>query len=217
VFIELIDVLRCTRAHEESWLVGAFDEVRDRDVVRGRLGCPVCRAEYGIVDGTVLFDAPVPAPAATAGVSAAAVDPDETLRLAALLGLVGGGGVVLLAGAWGAHAAMLEQLVPARYVVLNPGVPVSLGPSGSVLVTEGAVPLGAGSVRGAAHDDATAGLLPGALAALAPRGRLVAPATVAVPADVAELARDARHWVAERDAAASAPVPLRARSRGPER
>ena len=215
MFIELIDVLRCARAHEESWLVGAFDEVRDRDVVRGRLGCPVCRAEYEIVDGTVRFDAP--APPASAAASAAPLDPDETLRLAALLGLVGAGGVVLLAGSWGAHAAALEQLVPARYVVVNPGVPVSPGPSGSVLVTAGSVPLGAGSVRGAALDDATVDLLPATLATLAPRGRLVAPASVAVPTEVAELARDARQWVAERGAAASTPVPLRARTRGPER
>lgn len=213
MFIELIDVLRCTRPHEESWLVGAFDEVRDREVVRGRLGCPVCHAEYEIVDGIVRFDATAP----TALAPPAALDPDETLRLAALLGLVGAGGVVLLAGAWGAHAAALEQLVPARYVVVNPGAPVSPGPSGSVLVTAGAVPLGAGSVRGAALDVATVDLLPAALAALAARGRLVAPATVAVPAAVAELARDTRQWVAERGAAASAPVPLRARTRGPER
>ena len=215
MFIELIDVLRCTRAHEESWLVGAFDEVRDREVVRGRLGCPVCHAEYPIADGTVFFD--VPARPATTATPLPAAEPDETLRLAALLGLVGAGGVVLLSGAWGGHAAMLEQLVPARYVVLNAGAPVSLGPSGSVLVTAGTVPLGAASVRGAVLDDGTLDLLPAALAALAPRGRLVAPAASPVPAGVAELARDERQWVAERGAAASAPVPLRLRTRDLER
>ena len=211
MFIELIDALRCTGAHEESWLVGAFDEVRDRDVIRGRLGCPVCRAEFPIEGGIVHFDVP-PRPVAPA-VAPPEVPPDETLRLAALLNLVGAGGTVLLAGSWGAHAALLEQVVPSRYVIINPDTQVETGPSGSVLLTAGTVPLGAGSVRGAVLDEATLELLPGALHALAARGRLVAPASSAVPGDVTELARDDRHWVAERAAAATAPVALRARAR----
>jgi hypothetical protein len=211
MFIELIDVLRCTRAHEESWLVGAFDEVQDRDVIRGRLGCPVCHAEYPIERGTVHFDV---GPRATLAVPAGPPgSPDETLRLAAMLGLAGAGGVVLLGGGWGAYAESLEQLVPARYVAINPAGVAPLGPSGSVLMTAGTVPLGAGSVRGAALDERTLDLAPGALRALATRGRLVAPASSALPSGVAELARDERHWVAERGAAASAPVALRTRAR----
>jgi protein-L-isoaspartate O-methyltransferase len=44
--------------------------------------------------------------------------------------------------------------------------------------------------------------------ALRPGGRLVAPVGAAVPEGVTELARDGRHWVAERTAAAPPLVPL---------
>jgi hypothetical protein len=54
-----------------------------------------------------------------------------------------------------------------------------------------------------ALDSATADVarLDAAVRALRPRGRLVAPADAPLPGGVAELARDAEHWVAERDAA----------------
>jgi hypothetical protein len=53
-------------------------------------------------------------------------------------------------------------------------------------------------------------LLRGAVAALRPAGRLVAPLSVPLPDGLRELARDERHWVAERvpSAASSEPVPL---------
>jgi hypothetical protein len=64
-------------------------------------------------------------------------------------------------------------------------------------------------VRGVALDLAAApnaALLAGAVEALRPRGRLVAPLAVAVPAGVTVLARDDREWVAEREAPARPPV-----------
>jgi hypothetical protein len=47
------------------------------------------------------------------------------------------------------------------------------------------------------------------VAALRPGARLIAPAAAPVPDGARELARDARHWVAERVAPAGPVVPLR--------
>ena len=71
MFVELIDALRCPRAHEDTWLVAAAAETRDRCVVHGSLGCPVCRATFPIAGGVARFDqapapaAPPPGPGAT--------------------------------------------------------------------------------------------------------------------------------------------------------
>jgi len=53
VFIELVDALRCPRAHEESWLVLAMSRIEGRHIQEGALGCPVCHAEYPIHEGIV--------------------------------------------------------------------------------------------------------------------------------------------------------------------
>jgi hypothetical protein len=73
------------------------------------------------------------------------------------------------------------------------------------------LPLAAGSVRGIALDAAHAipSLLAGAALALAPGGRLIAPASALVPDSLSELARDSNHWVAAADMSRiSAPVPI---------
>jgi len=45
MFSELVDVLRCPRPHEESWLVLAAHRLDGRDIMAGVLGCPVCHAD----------------------------------------------------------------------------------------------------------------------------------------------------------------------------
>ena len=54
MFVELVDLLRCPRPHEDTWLVAAAEAMSGRHIVRGTLGCPVCEAEYPIRDGVVL-------------------------------------------------------------------------------------------------------------------------------------------------------------------
>src|SRR5687768_17771356 len=92
--IEFIDLLRCPNQHEDSWLVAAFYRMDGRVVVEGKLGCPVCGAEYFIRDGVAVFNE-IPAP----GHALPDPDPDGTL-LAALLNLERPGMLVLLAGSW---------------------------------------------------------------------------------------------------------------------
>ena len=59
MFIELTEILRCPADHEESYVVCVPTLMEGRRVVRGGIGCPVCHAEYPIVDGVAHFEAPM--------------------------------------------------------------------------------------------------------------------------------------------------------------
>ena len=82
MFVELVDHLRCPAAHEETWLVMAAEETRDRHVITGMLGCPVCNARYAVRGGTVWFaeaaghvsDGPSREPGTAAAPSSASVE-----------------------------------------------------------------------------------------------------------------------------------------------
>ena len=220
MFIEFVESLRCPVPHEESWLVAAADRMRGRTIVSGLLGCPVCGTRYAIEDGVTYLSV-----ARTVPPSAAAPPPPddaEPLRAAALLALVEPGGTAVLVGAWGRMRSGLRALAEVHLLLVDPPFDVRSEEGVSVVRTAGALPLAPASVRGVALDLAAtpnAALLAGAVGALRPRGRLVAPVAVRVPAGVTELARDEREWVAEREAPARPPVivPLgRAGSRGPE-
>jgi hypothetical protein len=214
MFIEFVESLRCLRPHEDSWLVAAADRMVGRSIVEGTLGCPVCQAQYPIVGGVAYFGASPAGGAATAELRQAP-DPELVLRAAALLGLADAGGTAVLAGEWGDAAEGLRALAEVHYLLVDPPHDVVTSDGVSVVRTDGRLPLAAGSVRGVALDGASslAPTLAAAVRALRTGGRLVAPVGVALPAGVHELARDARHWVAEREAAPTAPVTL-ARRRG---
>ena len=214
MFVELIDLLRCPRPHEDTWLVASAEETASRHIVRGALGCPLCAAEYPIVDGVVDFGE-----ASVAGSAEDHVDTDDTMRAAALLGLTTSGATVVLGGAWQAVAAPLVELTAARVLLLDPVRAEPLREEVSAIHGGGGIPVASAALSGVALDGYTADeeRLAAAARALAPRGRLVAPAHARVPDGLTELARDERHWVAERDASvASRPVAL-SRSRRPDR
>jgi len=213
MFIEFVESLRCLRPHEDSWLVAAADRMVGRSIVEGTLGCPVCRAQYPIVGGVAYFGAS-PAGGRAGGAATAelrpAPDPELVLRAAALLGLADAGGTAVLAGGWGDAAEGLRVLAEVHYLLVDPPHDVVTSDGVSVVRTDGRLPLAAGSVRGVALDGATSltSTVDAAVRALRTGGRLVAPVGVALPAGVHELARDARHWVAEREPAPTAPVTL---------
>ena len=199
MFSDLVGSLRCVRAHAPTGLVAVADEVFERDITRGSLGCPSCGAEYPIAGSVADFRlgrAGPPLPAAKTR-----VDEALALRAGALLALADGGGLVVLAGAWSVCAHELAALVdPLRVLALEPAAGIAGTPGLSLARTAGEIPLRAGTARGIALDaaHAGAGYLASAVLALAPRGRLIAPAATPLPAGCAELARDARDWVAER-------------------
>ena len=195
--IELIDALRCPEPHEDSWLVGAFDRVIERDIIEGRLGCPVCGSTYEIRGGVVQFDA---SSESTVQAMPSSVGADDALRLAAMLDLASPGGLVILEGAWAAAGAMLETFIDARLLVLNPAAGVAEQGRLSGVRSHRTIPVAPGSARGVAlyRGPSIELLAPAAVRALRAGGRLVAPADSQVPPDVRELARDHRWWVAER-------------------
>ena len=220
MFIELIELLRCVRPHEDSWLVGSFDDVRARDVRSGTHGCPICGARYAISDGVLRMstDAGVPLPRRDRirrPGSDALGTREESIRLAAMLGLNEPGGLALLAGAWGASAPVLRRLVDIHLLLLVQSDELLPTYDESVIVSPDVIPLAAASCRGVALDDTTAreSFLESAVHVLRPGGRLVAPAATPVPEGVLEVARDARHWVGERALATSGLVPLQRSSR----
>ena len=207
MFIELVDALRCPVPHEESWLVAAASRTEFRHIVEGTLGCPVCQAQYPIRRGVAdLRRTP-------AAVTTRETMPDEgeATRLAAFLGLTDRAGFAVLLGEWGAHAPILRGLVETPLIIVDPAAGTEGEPGISVIRCDGELPLAAGSARGMALDGGSDARIASAVRATRPGGRLVAPAAMPLPAGTAELARDDRAWVAEREAASSPPVALHVR------
>jgi uncharacterized protein YbaR (Trm112 family) len=197
MFVELIDKLRCPNAHEDFALVASSFRTVDRRIIEGVLGCPACGAEYPIHDGAVAFGGTLarPSPAASAP-----RDDEATIRLAALLGLDERGGIYVLDYVPALFTGALAALSPAaQFIVISSGDEIE--GAGVVLRGRGGVlPLARGCARGIALDDGADGLLRSAVAALAPGGRLVAPAAAALPEGVKLLAKDDDQWVGERHA-----------------
>lgn len=212
MFIELIDALRCTSDHADSWLVASISRRTDRFLTEGTLGCHVCKREYAVRDGVVWFDEP-DRNAGSPELSARDVGPqlpgtdmarqaaarEDAVRVGAFLA-VADGSVVLLAGDWARAAHALSELVPSRSFVLNPAEPVEESESVGVIMSGEGIPLAPSSLRGVALDAANAapGTVASAVKILVPGGRLVAPAGASVPSGISVLARDDNFWVGEK-------------------
>jgi len=140
VFIELTDVLRCPADHPEQYLVLLPDEVANRAVVRGELGCPVCGETFPIKDGITRLGEP-------AGIAGSAPSLDAGAACA-FLGLTGPGGYVVLVGGAALLGDELAGLLDGVHLVaLNPPAAVS-GSLDLSVIDAGRIPLKAGSVRG---------------------------------------------------------------------
>ena len=208
---DLLDALRCPGTHEESWLVAMVLEASGSSLLVAELACPVCGAEFRIVNGIAHFadSTPVASPA----LPSEPYTRDMALRLAALLGVAESQLPVGLVGRYTAASGALASLVSAPQLLINSG-PVIPGPGVSCIVVADRLPLGVESLAAIAVDaaHATATFLDSATRALRLGGRLVAPADAPVPAGMRELARDATEWVAETTTRASGLVELRRRA-----
>lgn len=200
MFIELIDVLRCPNAHEESWLVLASGRIDGRDVMEGVLGCPVCEAEFPIADGVVRF-----APESRSHGVVSTSSEEEALRLAALLDLAGPKGYAIITGTLGNDASYLRALTDVPLLLVNPMPATAMGSGVSGLTIDprwATLPLASSSARAVALDESTTpAQLLAALRVVRPSGRVLAPITLSLPDGIAELARDDRQWLAERGTA----------------
>jgi uncharacterized protein YbaR (Trm112 family) len=211
MFIPLVDLLRCPRGHDDTWLVASIDESVDRDIVRGTLGCPICLAEYPIREGVVLFDDAAP-PASSIQ---SAPREDDAVRLAAALDLTDARMTALLHGAWGAYAPILRGLTPAQLLLLNPPPGITSGDGVSILRSSRVAPVAHNGVAAVALDaGADPSTVVSLVASLKPGARMLGQARTPIPHGLTELARDEEVWVAQRDTAAatSAPVTLARRS-----
>ena len=201
MFIELIDLLRCTRPHEDSWLVATFQELRERDVIEGLLSCPVCEARYPITGGVAWFDV-------EPGTALTIIDGAEAdaMRVAAYLNLVEPG-VVLLAGGW-AGAAAAVAASDCTVIALNAPEPAD-NARVSRLRADDIVPLARECLDGIALASASERLIARGVRALKIGARMVAPAHARLPEGLVELGRDETWWVAAREGAGtSAPVQI---------
>jgi uncharacterized protein YbaR (Trm112 family) len=208
--LELIDLLRCTKAHQDSPLVATIHTRSDRDIVAGLLGCPVCGAEYPIENGIAIFGEGLPPEPARVPEPYAETDEEAAMRCAAMLALFDPGGVVILGGAWGRCAATLLEMTRVSLLLVEPPPEIRLGNAIAGIRVGTTIPLAPASARGIALDDRTSvpSLVVSAARALKPGARLVASAGATIPAGIVERARDDRHWVGEAAPAPSAPVQL---------
>jgi uncharacterized protein YbaR (Trm112 family) len=198
MFVELIEVLRCPRDHEETRLIASATRTVDRHIRDGVLGCPHCHAEFPIVEGVARFVEALPPPREEAP------DAEAAMRLAAFLELVDAGGFALLFGRWGSHADQLRRISDAPVMLVNPATR-AIGDVAGTIMTDERLPLAPRSARGAALDDSTSSALAeSAVRSVQPGGRIVGPIGLTVPDGLQELVRDDSLWVAERTAAPDA-------------
>lgn len=199
MFIELIDLLRCPREHEDSWLVAAFTKMRERFVIEGKLGCPVCESSYPIRNGIadLLGVGAESAPERNETVPASATSIDDIVRFAAMLGLTRPGSLVVMEGGAADVATALSEMTEARVITLNPTGQVTETERVAVVLAGDRIPLAAASVDGIVLGDQSQTSLAEAARALKPGGRIVAPVSTDLGSRFRELARDERHAVAE--------------------
>ena len=204
---DLLDALRCPGTHEESWLVAVVLQADGPVLLEAELACPVCAAEYRIAAGVALFADSRPA------IDDEPYTSDNVLRLAALLGVAESQLPVALVGRYAAASELLASFVAAPQLLVNSGAPAA-APGASHIVVANCLPLGVETLAAIAVDGyhASPALLASAARALRLGGRLVAPATAAIPAGMRELARDESEWVAETTTRASGLVELRRRA-----
>lgn len=202
MFIPLVDILRCTRPHEDTWLVATIDRAQDRDIIDGMLGCPSCLAEYPIRDGIVLFEAGVSRP------KYQHPSEQDVVRLAAALDLVDPRMTAVLHGSWGAYAPMLRGVSPVPLLLVNPPEGITSG-DGVSIVLAATAPIAPSSVNAVAIDAGSIGPIISSLArGLRGGGRMVGPVTMALPDNLVEITRDSDLWVARLDAEATVGAPI---------
>ena len=200
MFIELLDLLRCINAHEDTWLVASFKTVSSRFVLDGTLGCPTCSAKYAITTGIADFSGGAELPRRKAGQRASTLEREElATRAGAFLNVTEPGATVVLGGSWGSAAQELSLMSEVRVFALNPESGVEESETVGLLLVGSDIPVAPGSVLGVAIDSSfPPGILASAVKAIRPGGRIVGPTEIPPPPDLLVLAHDENYWVAEK-------------------
>lgn len=186
----LTDVLRCPRCGPAFGLVLLADRIdAERRVQEGRLGCSNCRTSYPIRDG--VLDLRLGGESMPAARTREPASEEAALRRAALLGLSGGAGRVVIRGPGTGAAAGVAALAPDVQVIAMEDAPEPAhGPAPVDRVAAGpGLPFADGSLRAVAlTGGADPVSLDQALRALTPGGRLLVEAATQ---GVADALRDA--------------------------
>ena len=199
MFIELLDLLRCINAHEETWLVTSLKSISNRFVLEGTLGCPTCSAEYRISEGVGRFGVRPAASEVPRNPMSAREREDLATRAGAFLNLTEPGATVVLGGRWAEAAQELSVMTETRIFALNAARHVGESETVGLLEVNREIPLAASSVEGVAIDPSfPAEILSSAVKVVRPGGRIVGPASIELPGDLTILARDPSYWVAEK-------------------
>jgi hypothetical protein len=203
VLLSLVDSLRCPAGHEETSLVLSVESWSGQRVSEGLLGCPLCHARYPIRRGAVDFAGR--SPDVRHVVPDTPVDP---MRLAAQLSLTEPGGILLLTGRYAANADQLAGLADVACLLVD--APPSSSPTAVDIQVNQRLPLLDRALRGAAIDESRDDVefLAEVARCVRPRGRIVAPASSAIPGGSRLIARDHLEWVAELEDV-SPPIQLR--------
>lgn len=165
--VSLTDVLTCPRCGPGHGLILLPEEVRDRRVVSGFLGCADCRDRYVVGSGV----GDLSAGGVVLGEAAPGGTREGAVRLAGLLGLGEVQGVVLLVGPAASHAADLGALLDRVEVVATLAGAV---PGASSLRVGTRLPFQSGKLSAVAlTGDAAGPLLEEGARVLAPAGRLL--------------------------------------------
>jgi hypothetical protein len=200
VFIELIDLLRCVNAHEDTWLVASFKTVSNRFVLEGSLGCPSCPAEYPIGEGIADFSAGMVLPSCEAQRAAASHRREElATRAGAYLAATEPGATVILGGVWAYAAQELSEMADIRVLAINSPAEVKESHSVGLLQVGSEIPVAPGSVLGVALDAwFPEKIVDSAVRAIRPGGRIVGPVIMPHPPELSVLAHDDNYWVAQK-------------------
>lgn len=193
MYIEFIDLLRCTEAHEESQLVAVLNRVDGRNVIEARLGCPVCGAVFFIRDGTAVFDEAVVVPPPVLR------DDSDAMRISAFLDLTSPGKIVLIAGDLASVSPSVAESSGARVISLNAPSPVQAVDTVGEILADSKFPLASKSLDGIALDEShsTTELFGEAARLLRPGGRIYLKSRAALPPQFRELAGGHDEQVAE--------------------
>lgn len=171
------DRLACPHCGPSFGLLLLAHKMENRRVMDGHFGCPNCRASYPVRGGYADFRVASEPRSAAASSSFPEGDAEAGLRLAAMIGVREGPGMLLLMGGTAAQAPRLAAMIPdIEVVALHPDIEewgeaegVSRGRTGSGL------PFFAHTMRGVALDTTTrpADELAECVRVLAPGARLV--------------------------------------------
>ena len=208
MFIELLDLLRCVKPHEDTWLVASFRSVTNRFMDSGTLGCPVCSTTYLVEKGIGDFTLGAEVPECDAQRLEASHKREElATRAGAYLNATEPGATIILGGIWGFAAPELSEMADVRVIAMNAASEVKETERVGLVNVAARIPLAPNSALGVALDAwFPAGIVASAAEVVRPGGRIVGPSALEPPAGMTVLAHDAMYWIAQK---AEETIPLR--------